>query len=65
MPKTAYARSGIAELWLLSTTAADFFAGVGYAVANRSSASADLQLTTQFAELRPAKAVCMRKTLRR
>lgn len=55
--------SGISELWLLTTTAADFFPRAGYVTVNRSSASTRLQASTQFAQLCPASAVCMMKTL--
>ncbi|WP_168795980.1 arsenic resistance N-acetyltransferase ArsN2 [Paraburkholderia aromaticivorans] len=55
--------SGISELWLLTTTAADFFPRAGYVAVNRGSASSGLQASTQFAQLCPASAVCMMKTL--
>ena len=55
--------SGVSELWLLTTTAADFFRRAGYAEVDRSRASAELQSSTQFAELCPATAVCMKKRL--
>lgn len=55
--------SGISELWLLTTTAEDFFPRAGYVTVNRSSASTRLQASTQFAQLCPASAVCMMKTL--
>ncbi|MHB9837987.1 GNAT family N-acetyltransferase [Paraburkholderia terrae] len=55
--------SRISELWLLTTTAADFFLRRGYAAVNRSSASAELQASTQFAQLCPASVACMKKTL--
>ncbi|NYH18818.1 arsenic resistance N-acetyltransferase ArsN2 [Paraburkholderia bryophila] len=55
--------SGISELWLLTTTATDFFLRCGYGVVNRSSASAELLASTQFAQLCPASAGCMKKTL--
>ncbi len=55
--------SGVSELWLLTTTAADFFRLAGYAEVDRSRASAELQSSTQFAELCPATAVCMKRTL--
>lgn len=55
--------NGILELWLLTTTAADFFLRRGYAAVNRSSASAELQASSQFAQLCPASAACMKKTL--
>lgn len=55
--------SGMSELWLLTTTAADFFLRCGYGAVNRSSASAELQASTQFAQLCPASATCMKKTM--
>ncbi|MFM0597220.1 arsenic resistance N-acetyltransferase ArsN2 [Paraburkholderia dilworthii] len=55
--------SDVSELWLLTTTAADFFLRWGYGAVNRSSASAELLASTQFAQLCPASAGCMKKTL--
>ncbi|MFM0508542.1 arsenic resistance N-acetyltransferase ArsN2 [Paraburkholderia sp. RL17-373-BIF-A] len=52
---------GISELWLLTTAASDFFRRKGYVDVTRSTAPAKLQATTQFAQLCPASAVCMRK----
>ncbi|CAG9236915.1 arsenic resistance N-acetyltransferase ArsN2 [Paraburkholderia caribensis] len=52
---------GILELWLLTTTASDFFRRKDYVDVQRSTAPAKLQSTTQFAQLCPASAVCMRK----
>ena len=58
------ARSGgISELWLLTTTAADFFRRGDYVVANRNTAPDELQASTQFSLLCPATAVCMKKEL--
>ncbi|MFM0534889.1 arsenic resistance N-acetyltransferase ArsN2 [Paraburkholderia strydomiana] len=54
---------GISELWLLTTTAADFFQRGGYVVANRNTAPDELQASTQFSLLCPATAVCMKKPL--
>jgi len=53
---------GVSELWLLTTTASDFFRRRGYVGVGRSTAPAKLQATTQFAHLCPASAVCMRKS---
>ncbi|RDK01476.1 GNAT family N-acetyltransferase [Paraburkholderia lacunae] len=53
----------ISELWLLTTTAADFFARAGYVVTNRGRAPAELQASKQFAHLCPATAVCLKKSL--
>ena len=55
--------SGVSELWLLTTTVANFFRRAGYVEVERSTASAELQASTQFAELCPATAVCMKRTL--
>lgn len=56
---------GVSELWLLTTTAPEFFRRKGYADVKRSTAPASLQSTTQFAQLCPASAVCLRKIISR
>ena len=56
---------GISELWLLTTTAPDFFRRKGYVDVERGTAPTELQATTQFAQLCPASAVCMRKIISR
>jgi amino-acid N-acetyltransferase len=58
------ARSGVRELYLLTTTAADFFARLGYANASRRAAPAAIAATTQFTGLCPSSATFMSKTLR-
>ncbi|MFM0292210.1 arsenic resistance N-acetyltransferase ArsN2 [Paraburkholderia sp. RL17-380-BIE-A] len=55
--------SGVGELWLLTTTAADFFSRAGYASVDRGTAPAELQASTQFSQLCPASAVCFKKAL--
>ncbi|CAE6968425.1 MULTISPECIES: hypothetical protein [Paraburkholderia] len=55
--------SGISELRLLTTTITDFFPQAAYAAVNRGRASSGLQASMQFAQLCPASAVCMMKTL--
>ena len=55
--------SDISDLWLLTTTAAGFFRRMGYADVERSKVAAEVKSTTQFAQLCPATAACMRKTL--
>lgn len=52
---------GIDSLYLLTTTAAEFFDAQGYERIERPAAPAAMQETTQFAELCPDSAVCMRK----
>ncbi len=60
----AHAREqGVRALYLLTTTAAPFFARHGYAVIERDHAPAALQATAEFAALCPASAICMTKTL--
>ncbi|WP_233799843.1 arsenic resistance N-acetyltransferase ArsN2 [Paraburkholderia sp. HP33-1] len=53
----------VCELWLLTTTAADFFRSSGYTDAARTTAPAEVQASLQFAHLCPASAVCMKLTL--
>jgi amino-acid N-acetyltransferase len=55
--------SDISDLWLLTTTAAGFFRRMGYADVERSKVAAQVKFTMQFAQLCPATAACMRKTL--
>jgi len=60
----AYARSQqISALYLLTTTADQFFAKLDYQVVSRSSAPALLQGTAEFQSICPDSAVCMRKQL--
>ncbi|QSX00803.1 arsenic resistance N-acetyltransferase ArsN2 [Haloterrigena alkaliphila] len=55
---------GLETLYLLTTTAAGFFAGRGCEELERSDAPAAIRETTQFDELCPASATCMRTSLR-
>lgn len=54
---------GIETLYLLTTTAADFFAGRGYERVERSAVPAGIRETTEFAALCPDSAVCLRRAL--
>lgn len=54
---------GLREVWLLTTTAADYFPRFGFARADRASAPLLLQRSREFAEACPASAVAMRLTL--
>src|SRR5258706_1606650 len=54
-------KSGVSELWLLTTTASEFFGRAGYLLMDRSNAPAELQISQQFAGLCPATSVCMLK----
>jgi len=52
--------AGVEDLYLLTTTAAPFFADRGYEVVDRDDAPDALQETTEFADLCPSAATCMR-----
>jgi amino-acid N-acetyltransferase len=54
---------GVRALYLLTTTAPDFFASRGYQRTGRDTAPAPLQDTTEFQSLCPDSAVCMVKYL--
>jgi len=54
---------GVEVLYLLTTTVPGFFADRGYEEVPRDDAPAGIQTTTEFADLCPETAVCMRKPL--
>ena len=56
-------RTGITGLYLLTETAEDFFASLGYRRIERQSAPATVQATEQFRNRCPASAACMVKLL--
>ncbi|PSP20026.1 GNAT family N-acetyltransferase [Halobacteriales archaeon QH_10_67_13] len=62
LERTARAEE-IERLYLLTTTAAEFFDRRGYATIDRSEPPAAIRETAEFAELCPATAVCMQKSL--
>lgn len=55
---------GVQTLYLLTTTAEGFFAGLGYRKVPREEAPADVAGTEQFATLCPSSSSFMAKTLR-
>jgi arsenate reductase len=55
---------GTTTVYLLTTTARDFFARLGFQCALRESAPETLQRAPEFASICPASAVCMIKCLR-
>lgn len=57
------AKRGLREVWLLTTTAADYFPRFGFERAARETAPAAMQRSREFAEACPASAVAMRRTL--
>jgi N-acetylglutamate synthase-like GNAT family acetyltransferase len=54
---------GVDVLWLLTTTAAAFFAGMGYVPAARSDAPPFIAATSEFRDLCPATAAFLCKRL--
>lgn len=54
---------GVETAYLLTTTAAEFFAGLGYDEIERAAAPSPIQQTTEFDTLCPSSAICMRKRL--
>lgn len=61
--ETWAAEQGVETLYLLTTTAAEFFARRGYEVVPRSEAPAAIAATAQFSDLCPASSTFMRKVL--
>lgn len=61
----SYARTnGIETLYLLTTTAAEFFRRRGYETIAREAAPASVRQTTEFTDLCPSSATCLQKSLR-
>ena len=59
-----YARSqNIRSIYLLTTTADQFFARIGYQTIARENAPEPVQETTEFQSICPASAICMYKQL--
>ena len=54
---------GLADVYLLTETAAPFFAALGFAPCAREAAPAEIAATRQFAELCPASAKLMRRAI--
>lgn len=61
--ETWAAELGVETLYLLTTTAAQFFARRGYEAVPRSEAPAAIAATAQFSDLCPASSTFMRKVL--
>ncbi|MFM0329461.1 arsenic resistance N-acetyltransferase ArsN2 [Paraburkholderia strydomiana] len=55
--------SGISELWLLTTTATEFFRKSRYVAVDRAAVPVEVQASTQFSTLCPSSAACMKKAL--
>lgn len=54
---------GVETLYLLTTTASEFFATLDYVTIERSAVPEAIQQTTEFTELCPTTATCIKKTL--
>lgn len=54
---------GVHRLWLLTTTAPDFFRELGYADALREHAPGAVQQSGEFKSLCPASAICLCKSI--
>jgi len=54
---------GVREVWLLTTTAADFFDRFGFVPVDRASAPAALQASAEFGGACPEGAACLRLVL--
>lgn len=53
----------VTTLYLLTTTAAPFFEQQGFERIDRDAAPPSIQATTEFSDLCPERATCMRRTL--
>lgn len=62
--ETADAR-GVTDLWLLTTSAAPFFARLGFTPADRAAAPEGVRGCAEFREACPASATCLRLRLDR
>ena len=56
-------RLGVERLWLLTTTAAPFFAKLGFEEVTRDAAPASIRATREFRDICPAAATCMVRRL--
>nr|MCU0326872.1 arsenic resistance N-acetyltransferase ArsN2 [Spirosomataceae bacterium] len=56
-------RNGVSAMYLLTTTAKDFFMKDGYALVNREEVPDEIRQTKQFSGICPSSATIMRKVL--
>jgi amino-acid N-acetyltransferase len=61
--ETAAREAGIGRLYLLTTTAADFFAALGYERVDRGEVPEAVRGSAEFSDLCPDTAVAMRRRL--
>ena len=55
--------NGLKQLFLLTTTAADFFPKLGWEITERSAVPESVAASTEFASVCPSSAVCMFKNI--
>lgn len=56
-------RDGLTDLWLLTTTAEPFFRTLGFHTVSRTEAPEEIRGTTEFRDVCPDSAICMRRDL--
>lgn len=61
--ETVARNAGVETLYVLTTTAAEFFAARGYVPVDRTTVPPAIEETTEFAELCPTTATCLKKSL--
>jgi amino-acid N-acetyltransferase len=61
--EAAARRQGLRGLYLLTTTAAQFFIRLGYAPVDRQAVPPEVRATPEFTSLCPSEATCMQKFL--
>jgi len=61
--KSKVEADGVERLYLLTTTAAEFFGDCGYVETDRTTAPNAIRQTAEFDELCPVTATCMVKSL--
>jgi len=61
--ETWAAANGITHLYLLTTTAADYFPQLNWKIAERTSVPVAIAASTEFASVCPVSAVCMEKEI--
>lgn len=54
---------GVTRVYLLTTTAAEFFADLGFDETDRETVPESIQHTTEFSDLCPSTATCMKRDL--
>jgi amino-acid N-acetyltransferase len=57
--------AGVSTAYLLTTTADEFFADLGFEEIPRETVPPSIQTTTEFSDLCPETAVCMKRELNR